>query len=322
MKGIRNQIRLERFLSELMGKNCKMKSPHKRDQFYWVKRPIDNYGLQYAACDVLYLLEATENLLSQSSDSEIQTITQNSIVNLKIPKSKSNLVELNAETVIKSEKREKNEIPFKVSKIEDFQEILRVLPKRITEILLKYYSDEFTNFTDIVVDLNRNFRIHRNSCSTIFLDEVVSQEDLEFIRQKCGRITDSNRACLGETLHRCSFIFDGEIIVGVTIRAAKIISGLSSTFRESLLKNQSILLVGPPGCGKTTLLRDISRYLASPGFDKRVMIVDTNNEIGGENVIPHIAVGNARRMKVGNRNRQHHVMLEAVQNHTPEVLGD
>jgi len=149
----------------------------------------------------------------------------------------------------------------------------------------------------------------------------TAQEDIEEVLQSCSNITDANRACIGRSLHRCSVIKDRDNIVGMTIRVSRVINGISKSIHNILESKKSVLLIGIPGCGKTTLLRDIAQYISSRDiFDRRTMIVDTNNEIGGENTLPHRAIGDARRMKVGSRERQYRVMLEAVQNHTPECL--
>jgi hypothetical protein len=77
--------------------------------------------------------------------------------------------------------------------------------------------------------------------------------------------------------------------------------------------------LGKPGVGKTTLLREAARVLADD-LGKRVIVVDTSNEIAGDGDIPHPGIGRARRMQVPSPDRQHAVMIEAVENHMPEVI--
>jgi nucleoside-triphosphatase THEP1 len=93
--------------------------------------------------------------------------------------------------------------------------------------------------------------------------------------------------------------------------------GTIGIIEDLVESSQSVLLLGRPGVGKTTLLREAARVLAEK---KRVIVVDTSNEIGGDGDVPHPAVGRARRMQVPKPALQHEVMIEAVENHNPEVI--
>ena len=70
----------------------------------------------------------------------------------------------------------------------------------------------------------------------------------------------------------------------------------------------SLLFLGRPGVGKTTVIREMARVL-SDELHKRVVIVDTSNEIGGDGDVPHPAIGGARRMQVPDPSQQHKVMV-------------
>ena len=146
----------------------------------------------------------------------------------------------------------------------------------------------------------------------------VNREDIDYVVSRIGEFTDDNRAGIPRTLHRISCIRNRQgRIVGLTCRVGRAVYGTIEIMRDIVESGKSILLLGRPGIGKTTMLRESARVLAET---KRVVIVDTSNEIGGDGDIPHPAVGNARRMQVPTPTLQHEVMIEAVENHMPEVI--
>ena len=149
--------------------------------------------------------------------------------------------------------------------------------------------------------------------------QEITHEQLETVAQRLGEFGDDNRAGIARTLHRISCIRNrrGDI-VGLTMRVGRAVYGTSAVIEDFVMSGQSILLLGRPGVGKTTMLREVARVLAESG--KRVIIVDTSNEIAGDGDIPHPGIGRARRMQVPTPALQHAVMVEAVENHMPEVI--
>ena len=146
----------------------------------------------------------------------------------------------------------------------------------------------------------------------------MTEADLHQLVAELGEFDDDNRAGIERSLHRISAIRNRRgKIVGLTVRIGRAVYGTIDIIADLIESGQSVLIVGPPGVGKTTLLREAARVRAR---DKRVVIVDTSNEIGGDGDIPHQAVGRARRMQVSQPDRQHEVMIEAVENHNPEVI--
>jgi stage III sporulation protein SpoIIIAA len=151
-------------------------------------------------------------------------------------------------------------------------------------------------------------------------DHLVERRDLLHVLERVGTVSEDNRAGIERTLHRISAIRNrkGEVI-GLTLRVGRAVFGTIDMLRDLVESGRNLLLLGRPGVGKTTKLREIARVLADD-LRKRVVVVDTSNEIGGDGDVPHPGIGAARRMQVSRPDRQHAVMIEAVENHMPEVI--
>jgi stage III sporulation protein SpoIIIAA len=155
----------------------------------------------------------------------------------------------------------------------------------------------------------------------VFLStEEVTADDIDYTVSRIGAFGDDNRAGIARTLHRISAIRNRKgRVVGLSCRVGRAVFGTIALIKDLVESGRSILLLGRPGVGKTTMLREVARVLADD-FNKRVVIVDTSNEIAGDGDIPHPAIGRARRMQVATPAMQHAVMIEAVENHMPEVI--
>src|SRR5687767_14713029 len=173
---------------------------------------------------------------------------------------------------------------------------------------------------EIVLDLGRQPEARFTGREVVLSDEEVSPEDLEYVVSRIGQFGDDNRAGIPRTLHRISAIRNRRaMIVGLTCRVGRSVLGTVDIIRDLVEGGRSVLILGRPGVGKTTLLREVARVLADE-MGKRVIVVDTSNEIAGDGDIPHPAIGSARRMQVARPQMQHAVMIEAVENHMPEVI--
>ena len=172
----------------------------------------------------------------------------------------------------------------------------------------------------MILDLGRNAEA-RFPLEQIPLSEIeVSRNEISHVVQKVGHFGDDNRAGIERTLHRISVMRNraGEP-VGLTCRVGRAVYGSVRLIEDLIRSGKSVLILGRPGVGKTTILRETARVLADEA-KKRVVIVDTSNEIAGDGDVPHPAIGRARRMQVGNTGLQHNVMIEGVENHMPEVI--
>lgn len=199
---------------------------------------------------------------------------------------------------------------------DDIQQLKHVLPDYINQALEDY--DDMHNLLEVVMDLGRVPTARYVEGEIVLADTEVSREDLEWVIRQIGDFDADNRAGLERTLHRISGMRNrrGDV-VGLTCRVGRAVYGTIDIIEELIKSGQNLLMLGPPGVGKTTMLREAARVLAE---EKRVVIVDTSNEIGGDGDVPHPAVGRARRMQVRQPDLQHEVMIEAVENHNPEVI--
>jgi stage III sporulation protein SpoIIIAA len=201
---------------------------------------------------------------------------------------------------------------------DDIELLLDVLPPAIREWVERHNDVE--NLLEIVCDLGREPEARYPSTSYIMHNRLISPEDLEYVTRRVGIFGKDNRAGIERTLHRISAIRNrrGDI-VGLTCRIGRAVYGTIDIIRDVVESGNSVLLLGRPGVGKTTKCREVARVL-SEEFSKRVIVVDTSNEIAGDGDIPHPGIGRARRMQVPTPELQHAVMIEAVENHMPEVI--
>jgi stage III sporulation protein SpoIIIAA len=199
---------------------------------------------------------------------------------------------------------------------EDLKTLLEILPHSIRERLEDIGRED--ELLEVVMDLGRPPSARFVDGEIVIREEEISQEEIDQVVSRIGDFDDDNRAGIARTLHRISAIRNrrGQV-VGLTCRVGRAVYGTVDIINDIVEEGHSILLLGRPGVGKTTMLREMARILAEK---KRVVIVDTSNEIGGDGDIPHPAVGNARRMQVPHPSHQHETMIEAVENHSPEVI--
>lgn len=200
----------------------------------------------------------------------------------------------------------------------DLKKLIDNLPFFLQEYLNKHiYKDQLI---EIVLDLGRRPEARFLYGPEYLSQKVLSWQDLDYLTKRISKFSNENRAGIERTLHRISCIRNRQFLInGLTCRVGRAVFGTISAIRDLLEFEKSILILGKPGVGKTTIIREIARVLADE-MEKRVIIIDTSNEIAGDSDIPHSGIGRARRMQVTQTELQHQVMIEAVENHMPQVI--
>ncbi|MCC7355065.1 MAG: AAA family ATPase [Anaerolineae bacterium] len=199
---------------------------------------------------------------------------------------------------------------------DDLEALLAVLPPAIEQALRE--ANRAEQLLEVVMDLGRRPEARFVDHEVYLSEHEITDDELDHVVKRIGQFTSDNRAGIERTLHRISAMRNRQgRVVGLTCRVGRSVYGTVDIVQDIVESGQSILLLGRPAVGKTTLLREAARIL---GDHKRVIVVDTSNEIGGDGDIPHPGIGKARRMQVAMPALQHEVMIEAVENHMPEII--
>jgi stage III sporulation protein SpoIIIAA len=202
--------------------------------------------------------------------------------------------------------------------VDNLDAFIDILPQEIAETLRK--REDIGELVEVILDLGRNPEARFPGQNVVLSDVEVTREQIAQVVENVGHFGDDNRAGIERTLHRISVMRNraGEA-VGLTCRVGRAVFGSVRLIEDLIRSGKSVLILGRPGVGKTTILRETARVLADEA-GKRVVVVDTSNEIAGDGDVPHPAIGRARRMQVANTSLQHNVMIEGVENHMPEVI--
>ncbi|HJN17899.1 MAG TPA: AAA family ATPase, partial [Armatimonadota bacterium] len=214
--------------------------------------------------------------------------------------------------------RPKGNMPDGAQVISNTRELLDVLPEGIRAPIEQH--ELIDELLEVVIDLGRPIEARFPDSYELLGEWPATQEDLDHVVERVSDFGLDNRAGIERTLHRISAIRNrAGRVIGLTCRVGRAVFGTIEIISDLVEAGDSILMLGRPGVGKTTMLREVARVL-SEDLGKRVVVVDTSNEIAGDGDIPHPAIGRARRMQVMAPDQQHAVMIEAVENHMPEVV--
>jgi stage III sporulation protein SpoIIIAA len=205
-----------------------------------------------------------------------------------------------------------------VSANDDLEKLIENLPFFLQEHLNQHKSKD--QLIEMVLDLGRRPEARFLTGREYLSRKIISWQDIDYITKRISKFSNENRAGIERTLHRISCIRNRQFLIhGLTCRVGRALFGTISVIRDLLESEKSILILGKPGVGKTTIIREIARVLADE-MENRVIIIDTSNEIAGDSDIPHSGIGRARRMQVAKTEFQHQVMIEAIENHMPQVI--
>lgn len=200
----------------------------------------------------------------------------------------------------------------------NLEKLIENLPFFLQNDLNQYnFKDELI---EIILDLGRRPEVRFLNNTEYLSQKIISWQDIDYITKRLTKFTNENRAGLEHTLHRISCIRNRQFLInGLTCRVGRESKNTIFGIQDLLESKKSILILGRPGVGKTTIIREIAKILANE-MEKRVIVIDTSNEIAGDSDIPHPGIGRARRMQVPKTELQHQIMIEAVENHMPQVI--
>ena len=201
---------------------------------------------------------------------------------------------------------------------DDLKKLIENLPLFLQEQLNQVNNKD--QLIEIILDLGRRPEARFVNGPQYISQKIISWQDIDYTTKRISNFSNENRAGIERTLHRISCIRNRQFLInGLTCRVGRAVFGIISVIRDLLESQKSILILGKPGVGKTTIIREVARVLADE-MEKRVIIIDTANEIAGDSDIPHSGIGRARRMQVAKTEFQHQVMIEAVENHMPQAI--
>ena len=201
---------------------------------------------------------------------------------------------------------------------DDLKKLIENLPLFLQEQLNQINNKD--QLIEIILDLGRRPEARFVNGPQYISQKIISWQDIDYTTKRISNFSNENRAGIERTLHRISCIRNRQFLInGLTCRVGRAVFGIISVIRDLLESQKSILILGKPGVGKTTIIREVARVLADE-MEKRVIIIDTANEIAGDSDIPHSGIGRARRMQVAKTEFQHQVMIEAVENHMPQAI--
>ena len=201
---------------------------------------------------------------------------------------------------------------------DDLKKLIENLPLFLQEQLNQHRNKD--QLIEIILDLGRRPEARFVNGPQYISQKIISWQDIDYTTKRISKFSNENRAGIERTLHRISCIRNRQFLInGLTCRVGRAVFGIISVIRDLLESQKSILILGKPGVGKTTIIREVARVLADE-MEKRVIIIDTANEIAGDSDIPHSGIGRARRMQVAKTEFQHQVMIEAVENHMPQAI--
>ena len=201
---------------------------------------------------------------------------------------------------------------------DDLKKLIENLPLFLQEQLNQINNKD--QLIEIILDLGRRPEARFVNGPQYISQKIISWQDIDYTTKRISNFSNENRAGIERTLHRISCIRNRQFLInGLTCRVGRAVFGIISVIRDLLESQKSILILGKPGVGKTTIIREVARVLADE-MEKRVIVIDTANEIAGDSDIPHSGIGRARRMQVAKTEFQHQVMIEAVENHMPQAI--